>query len=31
MFIPHTDTDREAMLKVVGVTRLEDLFRDVPE
>jgi len=31
MFIPHTDTDREAMLKVVGVPRLEDLFRDVPE
>ena len=31
MFIPHTDTDREAMLKVVGVTRLEDLFRDVPQ
>jgi glycine dehydrogenase subunit 1 len=31
MFIPHTDNDREAMLKVVGVPRLEDLFRDVPE
>jgi len=31
MFIPHTDSDREAMLKVVGVPRLEDLFRDVPE
>jgi glycine dehydrogenase subunit 1 len=31
MYIPHTDTDREAMLKVVGVSRLEDLFHDVPE
>jgi glycine dehydrogenase subunit 1 len=31
MFIPHTDTDREAMLKVVGAARLEDLFHDVPE
>jgi glycine dehydrogenase subunit 1 len=31
MYIPHTDTDRESMLKVVGVSRLEDLFHDVPE
>jgi glycine dehydrogenase subunit 1 len=31
MFIPHTDSDREAMLKVVGVASVEDLFRDVPE
>jgi len=31
MFIPHTDHDREAMLKVVGVAQVEDLFRDVPE
>jgi glycine dehydrogenase subunit 1 len=30
MFIPHTDTDREAMLRTVGVARLEDLFNDVP-
>ncbi len=29
-YIPHTDSDREAMLKVVGVERLEDLFQDVP-
>ncbi len=29
-YIPHTDSDREAMLKVVGVKRLEDLFQDVP-
>jgi len=30
-FIPHTDADREAMLAVVGVERLEALFADVPE
>ena len=30
MFIPHTDADREAMLRTVGVSRLEDLFKDVP-
>jgi len=30
MFIPHTDADREAMLHTVGVSRLEDLFKDVP-
>jgi glycine dehydrogenase subunit 1 len=30
-FIPHTDADREAMLDVIGVERLEDLFQDVPE
>jgi glycine dehydrogenase subunit 1 len=29
-YIPHTDSDREAMLKVVGVKSLEDLFQDVP-
>ena len=31
MFIPHTEQEREEMLKVVGVHRLEDLFQDVPE
>ena len=31
MYIPHTDADREAMLRQVGVERLEDLFQDVPE
>lgn len=31
MYFPHTDHDREAMLKTVGVARVEDLFRDVPE
>lgn len=29
-FIPHTESDREAMLRAIGVTRLEDLFQDVP-
>ena len=27
MFIPHTDADREAMLRTIGVKRLEDLFQ----
>jgi glycine dehydrogenase subunit 1 len=31
MYIPHTDADREAMLRAIGVERLEDLFNDVPE
>jgi glycine dehydrogenase subunit 1 len=31
MFIPHTDADREAMLRKVGAERLEDLFQDIPE
>ncbi len=31
MFIPHTDADREAMLRAVGIEKLEDLFDDVPE
>ena len=30
MFIPHTDSEREEMLKVIGVKNLEDLFKDVP-
>jgi glycine dehydrogenase subunit 1 len=30
MFIPHTDADREAMLKKIGVQSLGDLFPDVP-
>lgn len=29
-YIPHTDADRKAMLDVIGVTSLEDLFEDVP-
>jgi glycine dehydrogenase subunit 1 len=31
MFVPHTDAEREEMLKAIGVERLEDLFTDVPE
>jgi glycine cleavage system P protein (glycine dehydrogenase) subunit 1 len=30
MFIPHTDADTEAMLRTIGVKKLEDLFLDVP-
>ncbi|MGB9594381.1 MAG: aminomethyl-transferring glycine dehydrogenase subunit GcvPA, partial [Anaerolineae bacterium] len=29
-YIPHSDADRAAMLKAIGVERIEDLFRDVP-
>ncbi|BAJ63705.1 aminomethyl-transferring glycine dehydrogenase subunit GcvPA [Anaerolinea thermophila] len=31
MFVPNADPDREAMLKTIGVERIEDLFTDVPE
>jgi glycine dehydrogenase subunit 1 len=31
MFIPHTDADRDEMLRTVGISSLEDLFRDVPK
>jgi len=31
MFIPHTDADRQAMLKAIGVDSLEALFADVPK
>lgn len=30
MYIPHTDAERQAMLRTIGVERLEDLFPDVP-
>ncbi len=30
MFSPHTPQEREAMLRAVGVQRIEDLFSDVP-
>jgi glycine dehydrogenase subunit 1 len=30
MFLPHTDQDREAMLKTIGATSLEELFQVVP-
>lgn len=29
MFIPHTDANREAMLREVGLENIEDLFQDV--
>ncbi len=31
MFTPHTESDIATMLKTVGVSRLEDLFKVVPE
>lgn len=31
MFTPHTDAEREEMLKTIGVEKLDDLFRDIPE
>ncbi len=31
MYFPHTDADREAMLRTIGVDKVEDLFHDVPE
>ena len=30
-YVPHTAADREAMLAVIGVSSVEDLFCDVPE
>jgi glycine cleavage system pyridoxal-binding protein P len=30
MFIPHTDAEREAMLRTIGAGSLEELFSDVP-
>jgi len=30
MFFPHTETDREAMLRTIGVQRVADLFQAVP-
>lgn len=30
MFIPHTQSEREEMLRVIGVKNLEDFFNDVP-
>ena len=30
-FLPHTESERQKMLSTIGVERLEDLFRDVPE
>ncbi len=30
MFISHTETEKQAMLRSIGVEKLEDLFKDVP-
>ena len=30
-FLPHTNADREAMLRKIGVNRIDDLFSDIPE
>lgn len=30
MFIPHTQSERDEMLRVIGVKNIEDLFHDVP-
>jgi len=30
-FIPHTDAERKAMLKTIGVKHMDDLFADVPK
>jgi glycine dehydrogenase subunit 1 len=31
MFIPHTDVERQEMLKTIGVNSIEELFTDVPK
>lgn len=31
MYVPHTSTDREEMLKAIGVGQIEDLFENVPK
>lgn len=30
-FYPHTETDRQKMIRAIGVTGIEALFADVPE
>ncbi len=30
-YIPHTDADREAMLRTIGVSSIDDLFCEIPE
>lgn len=30
-YIPHSEADRQAMLKAIGVRSIEELFKDVPE
>lgn len=29
-YIPHTDTDRQRMLQAIGVSSIDELFRDIP-
>ena len=29
-YLPHTDEDRDAMLRTLGIERVEELFRDIP-
>ena len=29
-FLPHTDTDRKAMLESVDLSTIRDLFSDIP-
>ena len=29
-FIPHTETDIAAMLKAIGVSKIDDLFDEIP-
>ena len=31
MFVPHSDTDTQAMLRTIGVKTMEELFEDVPK
>lgn len=31
MYIPHTDAERQEMLKVIGSKSIDDLFKDIPE
>ena len=30
-YLPLSDTDRSEMLRVIGASSIDDLFRDVPE
>lgn len=30
-FLPHTEAERQSMLATIGVSRIEDLFSDIPE
>jgi len=30
-YIPNTDTDAKKMLEAIGVSSMEDLFKDIPK